>query len=212
MSVRPFDIFEIRRSNLPQAAVDLAGGESRHLPESLLLHLGNPTCKRRVEEEFWRSSAGGRAPATRQSYVSRIRGAVLGDAQNGPPRFTDGCYLFGPELADLHLPKFHQLIRDTTLSSPEEGNPRHVLTERLAHPRLPPDRDTRVDRCSGGNQRSGPEQLHQRRPRRPRADHRGQRHRSPPGRAGVRASAEPAITTRRCNPALSPIRTERKYS
>lgn len=146
-------------------------------------------------------------------YVSSIRRAVRPRyTTNAPHRTANGGYTPDPELVALPLPTFHQLIRKAAHSPPAEACPRGVARERLAHPRLPPDLDSRVDRLPRGHPRGRPEQLHQRRPRRPRADHRRKRHRSPSGRAGVRASAEPAITTRRCNQALSPIRTERKYS
>jgi hypothetical protein len=151
------------------------------------------------------------------SSVARHAGSIRRGVRphyptNAPHRTANGGHPPDPDLVGLALRRFHSLIRNTAHSPPAEARPRGVASERLAHPRRPPDHGSRADRCPGGNHRGGPEQLHQRRPRRPRADHRRKRHRSPSGRAGVRASAEPAITTRRCNPALSPIRTERKYS
>jgi hypothetical protein len=72
--------------------------------------------------------------------------------------------------------------------------------------------DPGVDGDTGEHSNGGAECQHLRHLCRQSANHRPRRYRGPPGPAGVRASTASAITTWRCNPALSPIRTERKYS
>ncbi len=130
ISVQLFGMFEVKRSGVSLSAADMGGCKPRHILEILLLNLGNPVSKSRLIEILWGSAASVGTVATLESYVSGIRRAIQpGNTKNGPLRTANGGYVLDPELVDLDLSKFRQLIRNAAQASPEEAYP--LLTQAL---------------------------------------------------------------------------------
>ena len=138
ISVRLFGTFEVRREGISLSAADMGGCKPRHILEILLLNLGSPVSKSRIIETLWGSNAGSGSVATLESYVSGIRRAIQpGNTKNGPLRTANGGYVLDPELVDLDLSRFHQLVQDAGQTTPRKAYA--MLTEALelsGHPLL----------------------------------------------------------------------------
>ncbi|WP_354248095.1 BTAD domain-containing putative transcriptional regulator [Arthrobacter sp. UYEF20] len=124
ISVRLFGTFEIRRNGATLTATDLGGVKPRHILEILLLDLGTPVSKTRLIEILWGASASEGAVATLESYVSGIRRAIQpGQTKTGPLRTANSGYVLDPQLVDLDLWDFRQLVRSAGQASPADAYP-----------------------------------------------------------------------------------------
>ncbi|WP_354350513.1 BTAD domain-containing putative transcriptional regulator [Pseudarthrobacter sp. PvP090] len=107
-------------------AADLGGCKPRHILEILLLNLGTPVSKTRLVEILWGSQASDGAVATLESYVSGLRRAIQpGHTKSGPLRTANAGYVLDPQLVELDLSEFHELVRAARQSAPAEA---HVLS------------------------------------------------------------------------------------
>ena len=123
ISVRLFGTFEIRRNGAVLTAADMGGRKPRHILEILLLNLGTPVSKTRLVEILWGSHASDGAIATLESYVSGIRRAIQpGNTKKGPLRTANGGYVLDPQLVELDLSVFHQLVRAARQAPPAEAH------------------------------------------------------------------------------------------
>lgn len=126
ISVRLFGTFEVRRNGAVLRAADMGGCKPRHILEILLLNLGTPVSKTRLVELLWGPQASDGAVATLESYVSGIRRAIQpGNTKSGPLRTANGGYVLDPQLVELDLSAFHELVRAARQSPPAEA---HVLS------------------------------------------------------------------------------------
>jgi DNA-binding SARP family transcriptional activator len=124
ISVRLFGTFEIRRNGATLTATDLGGCKPRHILEILLLNLGTPVSKTQLIDTLWGASASEGAVATLESYVSGIRRAIQpGQTKTGPLRTANSGYVLDPQLVDLDLWEFRQLVRSAAQASPAEAYP-----------------------------------------------------------------------------------------
>ena len=123
ISVRLFGTFEIRRNGAVLTAADMGGCKPRHILEILLLNLGTPVSKTRLVETLWGPRASSGAIATLESYVSGIRKAIQpGNTKTGPLRTANGGYVLDPQLVELDLAEFHQLVHAARLAAPAEAH------------------------------------------------------------------------------------------
>ena len=123
ISVRLFGTFEIRRNGAVLTAADMGGCKPRHILEILLLNLGTPVSKTRLVETLWGPRASSGAIATLESYVSGIRKAIQpGNTKTGPLRTANGGYVLDPQLVELDLSEFHQLVHAARLAAPAEAH------------------------------------------------------------------------------------------
>lgn len=100
----------------------MGGCKQRHILEILLLNLGSPVSKSRLIEMLWGSTASAGTVATLESYVSGIRRAIQpGHTKSGPLRTANGGYVLDPELVDLDLSTFRQLVRTAGQAAPEDA-------------------------------------------------------------------------------------------
>lgn len=130
ISVRLFGTFEVRRNGVALSAADMGGCKPRHILEILLLDLGSPVSKSRIIETLWGSGAGKGTVATLESYISGIRRAIQpGNTKNGPLRTANGGYVLDPELVDLDLSRFSQLVDKAAQAAPRDAYA--LLTEAL---------------------------------------------------------------------------------
>lgn len=128
ISVQLFGTFEVRRNGAVLKAADMGGCKPRHILEILLLNLGTPVSKTRLVELLWGPKASDGAVATLESYVSGIRRAIQpGNTKSGPLRTANGGYVLDPQLVELDLSEFHELVRAARQSAPAEA---HVLSMR----------------------------------------------------------------------------------
>ena len=128
ISVRLFGTFEVRRKGAVLKAADMGGCKPRHILEILLLNLGTPVSKTRLVELLWGPQASDGAVATLESYVSGIRRVIQpGNTKSGPLRTANGGYVLDPQLVELDLSEFHELVRAARQSAPAEA---HVLAMR----------------------------------------------------------------------------------
>ena len=128
ISVRLFGTFEVRRKGAVLKAADMGGCKPRHILEILLLNLGTPVSKTRLVELLWGPQASDGAVATLESYVSGIRRVIQpGNTKSGPLRTANGGYVLDPQLVELDLSEFHELVRAARQSAPAEA---HVLSMR----------------------------------------------------------------------------------
>ena len=89
----------------------MGGCKPRHILEILLLNLGTPVSKTRLVEILWGPRASGGAVATLESYVSGIRRAIQpGNTKTGPLRTANSGYVLDPQLVELDLSEFQQLV------------------------------------------------------------------------------------------------------
>ncbi|MET4094247.1 BTAD domain-containing putative transcriptional regulator [Arthrobacter sp. UYCu712] len=124
ISVRLFGNFEIRRDGATLTATDLGGCKPRHILEILLLNLGTPVSKMRLIEMLWGAGASEGAVATLESYISGIRRAIQpGHTKTGPLRTANGGYVLDPQLVELDLWDFRELLRSAGQSPPAEAYP-----------------------------------------------------------------------------------------
>jgi DNA-binding SARP family transcriptional activator len=124
ISVRLFGTFEIRRNGATLTATDLGGCKPRHILEILLLNLGTPVSKTQLIDILWGASASEGAVATLESYVSGIRRAIQpGQTKTGPLRTANSGYVLDPQLVELDLWDFRQLVRSAAQASPAEAYP-----------------------------------------------------------------------------------------
>lgn len=125
ISVRLFGTFEIRRNGAVLTASDMGGCKPRHILEILLLNLGTPVSKTRLVEILWGPKASSGAIATLESYVSGIRRAIQpGNTKTGPLRTANSGYVLDPQLVELDLSEFQQLVHAARQAAPAEA---HVL-------------------------------------------------------------------------------------
>lgn len=111
ISVQLFGTFEIRRDGAVLRAADLGGCKPRHILEILLLNLGTPVSKTRLVEILWGSRASAGAVATLESYVSGLRRVIQpGNTKYGPLRTANAGYVLDPQLVDLDLTEFQDLV------------------------------------------------------------------------------------------------------
>ncbi|KQN91244.1 AfsR/SARP family transcriptional regulator [Arthrobacter sp. Leaf69] len=123
ISVRLFGAFEIRRDGAVLTAADLGGCKPRHILEILLLNLGTPVSKTRLVEILWGPRASGGAVATLESYVSGIRRAIQpGNTKTGPLRTANSGYVLDPQLVELDLSAFQQLLNAARHAAPAEAH------------------------------------------------------------------------------------------
>lgn len=126
ISVRLFGTFEVRRNGAVLRAADLGGCKPRHILEILLLNLGTPVSKTRLVEMLWGPHASDGAVATLESYVSGLRRAIQpGKTKSGPLRTANAGYVLDPQLVELDLSEFHELVRTARQSPPAEA---HMLS------------------------------------------------------------------------------------
>jgi DNA-binding SARP family transcriptional activator len=101
----------------------MGGCKPRHILEILLLNLGTPVSKTRLVETLWGPRASSGAIATLESYVSGIRKAIQpGNTKTGPLRTANGGYVLDPQLVELDLSEFHQLVHAARLAAPAEAH------------------------------------------------------------------------------------------
>jgi DNA-binding SARP family transcriptional activator len=101
----------------------MGGCKPRHILEILLLNLGTPVSKTRLVEILWGPRASGGAIATLESYVSGIRRAIQpGNTKKGPLRTANGGYVLDPQLVELDLSEFHQLVHAARQAAPAEAH------------------------------------------------------------------------------------------
>jgi SARP family transcriptional regulator, regulator of embCAB operon len=130
ISVRLFGTFEVRRNGVALTAADMGGCKPRHILEILLLNLGTPVSKTRLIEILWGPGASDGAVATLESYVSGIRRAIQpGQTKTGPLRTANSGYVLDPQLVDLDLANFRQLVHAAGESEPAEAH--RLLLEAL---------------------------------------------------------------------------------
>lgn len=123
ISVRLFGTFEIRRNGAVLTAADLGGCKPRHILEILLLNLGTPVSKARLVEILWGPQASSGAVATLESYVSGIRRAIQpGNTKTGPLRTANSGYVLDPQLVELDLSMFQQLLNEARHAAPAEAH------------------------------------------------------------------------------------------
>lgn len=123
VSVQLFGTFEIRRNGSVLTAADMGGCKPRHILEILLLNLGTPVSKTRLVEILWGPRASDGSIATLESYVSGIRRAIQpGNTKKGPLRTANSGYVLDPELVELDLSVFRQLVRAARQSAPAEAH------------------------------------------------------------------------------------------
>ena len=128
ISVRLFGTFEIRRNGAVLTAADMGGCKPRHILEILLLNLGTPVSKTRLVEILWGPRASSGAIATLESYVSGIRRAIQpGNTKTGPLRTANSGYVLEPQLVELDLSEFQQLVQAARQAAPAEA---HLLALR----------------------------------------------------------------------------------
>lgn len=126
ISVRLFGTFEVRRNGAVLRAADLGGCKPRHILEILLLNLGTPVSKTRLVEILWGPHASDGAVATLESYVSGLRRAIQpGNTKSGPLRTANAGYVVDPQLVELDLSEFRELVRAARQSPPAEA---HLLS------------------------------------------------------------------------------------
>jgi DNA-binding SARP family transcriptional activator len=124
ISVRLFGTFEIRRNGATLTAIDLGGCKPRHILEILLLNLGTPVSKTQLIDILWGASASEGAVATLESYVSGIRRAIQpGQTKTGPLRTANSGYVLDPQLVELDLWDFRQLVRSAAQAPATEAYP-----------------------------------------------------------------------------------------
>ena len=123
ISVRLFGTFEIRRNGGVLTAADMGGCKPRHILEILLLNLGTPVSKARLVELLWGPRASSGAVANLESYVSGIRRAIQpGNTKTGPLRTANGGYVLDPQLVELDLSEFQQLVHAARQAAPAEAH------------------------------------------------------------------------------------------
>ena len=126
ISVRLFGSFEIRRNGAVLTASDMGGCKPRHILEILLLNLGTPVSKTRLVEILWGHQASSGAIATLESYVSGIRRTIQpGNTKMGPLRTANSGYVLDPQLVELDLSVFNQLVNAARQAAPAEA---HLLS------------------------------------------------------------------------------------
>ncbi len=104
-------------------AADLGGCKPRHILEILLLNLGTPVSKARLVEILWGPRASSGAVATLESYVSGIRRAIQpGNTKTGPLRTANSGYVLDPQLVELDLSEFQQLLNEARQAAPAEAH------------------------------------------------------------------------------------------
>ncbi|MET1022392.1 MAG: BTAD domain-containing putative transcriptional regulator [Arthrobacter sp.] len=123
ITVRLFGAFEVRRNGAVLTAADMGGCKPRHILEILLLHLGTPVSKARLAELLWGPTPANGAIATLESYVSGIRRAIQpGNTKTGPLRTANSGYVLDPQLVELDLSVFQQLVRAARQAAPAEAH------------------------------------------------------------------------------------------
>lgn len=123
ISVRLFGTFEIRTDGAVLTAADMGGCKPRHILEILLLNLGTPVSKTRLVELLWGPRASSGAVATLESYISGIRRAIQpGNTKTGPLRTANSGYVLDPQLVELDLTEFQQLVLAARQAAPAEAH------------------------------------------------------------------------------------------
>jgi SARP family transcriptional regulator, regulator of embCAB operon len=130
ISVRMIGNLEVRRGDTLMTSAMLGSPKVRQIFEILLLRLGARVSKGELIELLWDGRAPLKAQATLESYVSLLRRSLQpGGAKIGPLRTATGSYFLDPDLVDVDLVRFNDLVAESEGLAPEAAYP--PLTQAL---------------------------------------------------------------------------------
>ncbi|QTG83054.1 winged helix-turn-helix domain-containing protein [Arthrobacter crystallopoietes] len=133
ISVQMIGNLEVRRGKTVLTSSTLGSPKARQIFEILLLRLGSPVSKGELIELLWGDRPPGKAQATLESYVSLLRRSLQpGDAKTGPLRTATGSYVLDPDLVEVDLVRFNQLVAQADDCSPAEAYPLLAQALKLA--------------------------------------------------------------------------------
>ncbi|HEX2247408.1 MAG TPA: BTAD domain-containing putative transcriptional regulator [Arthrobacter sp.] len=124
ITVQMIGNLEVRRGKTVLTSATLGSPKARQIFEILLLRLGSPVSKGELIELLWGGRPPGKAQATLESYVSLLRRSLQpGSAKTGPLRTATGSYVLDPNLVEVDLVRFNQLVAKAEESAPEDAYP-----------------------------------------------------------------------------------------
>jgi SARP family transcriptional regulator, regulator of embCAB operon len=124
---------EVRRGDTVMTSAMLGSPKVRQIFGILLLRLGTRVSKGELIELLWDGRPPLKARATLESYVSLLRRSLQpGGAKSGPLRTATGGYLLDPDLVDVDLVRFNDLVAQSEGLAPEDAYPRLVQALTLA--------------------------------------------------------------------------------
>ncbi|WP_262103444.1 BTAD domain-containing putative transcriptional regulator [Arthrobacter sp. Marseille-P9274] len=144
ISVRMIGNLEVRRGDAVMTSATLGSPKVRQVFGILLLRLGARVSKSELIELLWDGRPPLKAQATLESYVSVLRRSLQpGVAKTGPLRTATGSYLLDPDLVDVDLICFNDLVAQAEGLVPEEAYPLLVQALKLGSaPLLSEELDT----------------------------------------------------------------------